>query len=558
MKFRWTVAACVLAVAPFALRAAPAPSGKSADGPAITFQMANASKLLDDARVIAKMFGGEMAVEKMNEAMKEKLGEKGLAGLDLTRPIAGYVNLDAKKIDDSAGVIAVPITSEEEFLKLLERLEAPLETVKGDKGLYQLGELPGLKLNPMAGDDKPAKPVLMRFHAKHAYFGLNGSAADLDPAKLVAVEKLYDPKETAAVAIKIYNDRYPEELIKESAKQSEQSIEMLKGLLGANDGAKEKVLTSLIGMANRFNQQSQKETAVTGFRLVFDQATGFVEMETSMTPKKGTSLAQDLTDRKPTTNQFAAAFDDKTAAGMKVSMPLFAKELRDAAVVGLEELKKKNEENETETPKEATNELLDGLIRTVKTGEMDLAMTVNGPDKDGHFTSLVAMSYEGGAALEKVLKASMKGDKVPKNIKDGIKFDTGKIGDVNIHDFTMPEKDEKVEKIFGSNTFQFAFGPKAIYVVFGTEAKPMLKKMLSAKPAEAKAFDIVVNPKRLGQLISTGNEQIGGMAAQMLGSEDKATSALYFSVSGGDALKITYGINLKLMSGFARNFGMLR
>ena len=48
------------------------------------------------------------------------------------------------------------------------------------------------------------------------------------------------------------------------------------------------------------------------------------------------------------------------------------------------------------------------------------------------------------------------------------------------------------------------------------------------------------------------------MAAQMLGSEDKATSALYFSVSGGDALKITYGINLKLMSGFARNFGMLR
>ena len=53
-------------------------------------------------------------------------------------------------------------------------------------------------------------------------------------------------------------------------------------------------------------------------------------------------------------------------------MPLFAKELRDAAVVGLEELKKKNEENETETPKEAINELISG--KDISTKDLNIKL----------------------------------------------------------------------------------------------------------------------------------------------------------------------------------------
>ena len=64
-----------------------APMTAVAADPPVTFQTQPAGRILDDARTIAKMVGGDKAATEFNDGLKEKLGEKGFSGLDLERRV---------------------------------------------------------------------------------------------------------------------------------------------------------------------------------------------------------------------------------------------------------------------------------------------------------------------------------------------------------------------------------------------------------------------------------------------------------------------------------------
>jgi hypothetical protein len=105
-------------------------------------------------------------------------------------------------------------------------------------------------------------------------------------------------------------------------------------------------------------------------------------------------------------------------------------------------------------------------------------------------------------------------------------------------------------RIFGDRKVYFVFGPKAVYVAIGNGAKDALKAAINAKPAPANAFDVLVNPKRLGQVITAADPGAGAMAEKIVGNEDKTYSAYTLSITGGDALRIKFGINLKILPRF--------
>jgi hypothetical protein len=127
---------------------------------------------------------------------------------------------------------------------------------------------------------------------------------------------------------------------------------------------------------------------------------------------------------------------------------------------------------------------------------------------------------------------------------------------VNIHRITPPDDEgsEAAKKVFGKADVYFAFGPKGIYAAAGPDAVAAIKAALAAKPAPAKEFDLIVNPKRLGQLVAAASENAGGMVKAVLGEEDQAVSALYLTGGGGDALTFRFGINLKIVG---KPFGMI-
>ena len=87
MRYAFVLTAATL-FAPAALRAAdPAPL------PPITFQTQPVNRVLDDLRAAADLIGGEKAVKALNNGLKEKFGDKVFHGLDLQRPVVGYVTL---------------------------------------------------------------------------------------------------------------------------------------------------------------------------------------------------------------------------------------------------------------------------------------------------------------------------------------------------------------------------------------------------------------------------------------------------------------------------------
>lgn len=548
--------AALLLAAPLAL-AAPAPAGKAGEGgPPVVLQVAPLGKVIDDLKAAARAVAGDAAADHITQAIAGKLGEKGFAGIDTKKPIAAYLYIPDKldiagkkpaDIDPGEvarkfkGAVVVPVTTEGEFKDFFGRLtdnKAKFEPVDGKDGLYKVE-------NP----DHPAPfPVRARFHAGHAYIGLNMADDDMDPKSLVGADALVDPREPGVIAVKAFTDRYPPGLMKESMDNIDAAFADMKAKLGGaeNLGFAERALSLYLKMLRRYSDQLMKESSEGGYRLLFDPKSAEVVWETFLVPKKGSSLARDIAARKPGTNTFAGLVTDESAAGFKLQLPLFAEEIREILTGAIEKGEEQAKDNVPPPAQPVVEELLKGLGRTVKSGEFDLAGAVNGPNKDGHFTAVFGVSYEDAGKLEKALKDAAKD--APKEAKDAIQFDVDKAGGVNIHKITPPQ-DAPAEagKVFGANVGYVAFGEHGIYVTYGAGALDAIKKAVAAKPGPAKGLDVTVNPKRLQQLVAATNPQAGQMVGQVIGTDDKEHSVLFASVEGGDALRLRFGLSLKFL-----------
>ena len=135
-----------------------APSTLRAADPPITFQTHPLDRVLDELRAAADLVGGEKAVKAVNKKIKDTFGEKGFEGLDISRPLVGYVLLDPKP-ENITAVVALPITGEKEFLALCDRTNREKHKDLG-KGLYQLPPLDPRYKARMRFSDSLAGPAL--------------------------------------------------------------------------------------------------------------------------------------------------------------------------------------------------------------------------------------------------------------------------------------------------------------------------------------------------------------------------------------------------------------
>jgi hypothetical protein len=511
-----------------------APASAVAADPPITFQTHAVERVLDDLRGAADMIGGEKAVKAVNTAIKDKLGEKGFEGLDLAKPVVGYVIL-APKLEDTVAVVAFPFTTEKEFLALCDRWNGGEKAKDLGKGLYELPPL------------EPFAKARMRFAEGYAYIA---AGKDPEPAleakSLVSPTKLYDPAERAVFAGKLHFERIPAEVKKaipgylaDIKKELEDhgDVWLVKALKPALPDI-EKMLTRyviLLGGADALT-----------LRMGLDVPKSDLVIEATLTPKPDTLLAKVLAAQKPTENRFGALLTPDTAVGFKVRLPFFNDELKAAGTKILEELQK--EANKPEAAKDLTDELFKGLTRTIKTGEADIVVGIRGPDKDGDCTLVGAVAFEDTAALEKEFKKYVE-KTAPADEQERFKWDAAKAGNVTIHTYKLPTGGFfDISKPFGGEKalLAFAFAPKGVFIVIGPDPIPVMKTALTVKPAEAPALDIVINPLRLGKLV----ERSGGMALdveQRFGKEDKLISALSLRASAGKDLTVRLAINLRLL-----------
>ncbi|MBP3958648.1 hypothetical protein J8F10_25660 [Gemmata sp. G18] len=535
MRYALVLTAAAL-VAPVALPADP-------PAPPITFQTQPANRVLDDLRAAADLIGGEKAVKALNDSIKDRFGEKGFNGLDLTRPVVGYVTL-APKPEDITAVIAFPVTNEKDFLALCERFNSGKPEDLG-KGMYQLPPL------------DPRYKARMRFSERYAYisYGLKPEPA-LDAKVLVPANTLYDPADQALFAGKFHFDRLTPEVKLALPKYVEEIKKEFGGGGFGNGrgafgiGAQEAMIFK--PLVEEFEKMVGRYVLLLGggdtaaVRLNVDVTTADLSVEATLNGKPDSALSKAIAGFKPTGNKFGDLLTPDTVVGFKTRLPFFNDELKAGAVKSLEEGQKLVPANDS--VKAFADEIFKGLIRTVKTGEVDIVGAVRGPDKNGDFSAVVAGAFEDTAALEKEFKKFVEKD-APGNEQERFKWNAAKAGTTNIHTYKVPGGGfVEFDKPFGGDKclIAFAFAPKGVFVVVGPDAITVMKDALAVKAAEAPVLDIVVNPARIMKLV----EKAGGppgQVEQLIGKEDKLISAMSLAVSGGKELKVRSTINLRML-----------
>ncbi|MCE9565483.1 MAG: hypothetical protein K8U57_25970 [Planctomycetes bacterium] len=514
--------------------------------PPLTFQTQPLGQVLDNMRFAADLVGGEKGVKAFTKELKSVFGEKGLDGVDLTRPIVGYAFLDSPKLEQATVVVALPVTDEKEFLTMCDRINKEKYKVDAkDKTLYHLPPL-----------DPPFK-AMMRFSERYAYiaYGKN-PAAYIDAKTLVSIAKLHDPADRALMTGRLYFDRDPfgskvaswigVSLLNDTLRDFSRGFFWLGGFgeIGRSlaDGIEKTAFRVLLhGGADTFTA-----------RISMDPATGNIVGEATLTPKPNTQLAKDIAAFKLSPNRFASLTNHPdTAAAFHGRLPLFTSEIRNSFVALLEKGQKENDARGRQE-KGMLEELLRGAIRTVKEGDLDVAVAVRGPHKDGSFTAIGGISFDDAATMEKEIKAFF--DKsAPPEIKECMKWDADKLGKIAIHTFSFPEKGPgPITKAFGGAqcTGAFAFAPHGVIGVMSADPVPVLKEVLAAKPADAPWVEVVTNGGRIVKLfekIGGPNDRETNEVRNLFGKDDTKLQALSSTFEGGKELKATVTINLRVL-----------
>ena len=517
----------------------PLPNAKY-EQPTIVFQTQHGQKLLDSAKKYVKLNGGtpEM-VTRIDDLLKGLLGEKGFAGLDLTRPFGGYVYLRAK-VETSYMVLVLPITNEKDALELVERihLEAKITKVKS---VYELGG------GPFARD----LTGHIRFHDKHAYVAIHAKPIEENDAidalgateKLIPVARLVDDKETAVLAATLTGKRIPKGLTDEAYPLFDSANADVDRLMVRAPAGMPKnfppFIKELLGWGRRSYDLMIADGDTLGLRITFDEKMGDLDAEAILTPTAKSGLAQDLASFTPAKGRFQQLVTkDSVGGGWLVVPGPIPKGVRATFANFIAEwipmLQK-----ETALPAEFLP-LFDTMAsiaqKAITAGEIDLGAAVSGPNKAGHYTVVAGLGLDDPTPLVKLVLGLAKD--LPKEFVEAIKLNAYKIGDVSAHTFALDKLlPEDFLKIFGEKpALNIAVGNKGLFLAVGPGAEVELKRALALKPLEATAFDIVVNLAKGKELVKSAGGNLREL--EQFPVPDRAISFYSVDIRGGKDLRV--------------------
>jgi hypothetical protein len=304
-----------------------------------------------------------------------------------------------------------------------------------------------------------------------------------------------------------------------------------------------------MNMAMRWMKMGFEDGKELAYRLDLDPKTGAIVIEATLDGKPGSALSRSIADMKPTKNDFTGIIGSDSAAHAVFQTPLFVPEIQSMLVKLIDYGAKEADKNiENDAPKEARDavaEAFNTLRRTVKSGDLDLAASLRGPDKNDQYTGIGAFHLKDTAALEKSIKAVLK--VAPKEVTDMLKVDSFKVNGVNVHEILVADKlPPEAQKIFGKSNVLVALAPDAVFITFGAEGKKLMEEALTMKhtPKPAPLLNVEVSGKRIVPLIKNSGAPLEGPVGSIVDKLGKIDKMAVFSVKveGGERLVFRYEI----------------
>jgi hypothetical protein len=447
MKLHALVLTGGLLFAPVAFTA-PLPSSNGPDTlPVLSVQ----AKSVDQLRDILKAMGKNLLAGPLNEKFEREilseLDGQTFKGIDTKRPAGLYAVVSAGLLHGdlakSSIVFLVPVANENDFIALLGNIGLKPEK-KGDYWSSPVHNAPF--------------EATIWFQRGYAHICL--ATEKPDPKTLLDPRDVISDKETAAIAIHLRVDRLPEDFKAESLAVLAQAAEEADARMQKNENLAEARdwVAQFFRISSRWLKSATGEVKEVVVRVDLDPKTGLTIVETSVDAKSGTALAKSFAGLKPTQNAFADIIGADSAAHVMIQSPLFVEDARDllagfidvrAAMVEKQILQAPN------VPKEKLDfpmETLQTLSRTLKSGNLDFAASLRGPDKNDQYTAVGALSVKNTAAFEKALKAGLK-IAPNKKLVEMFKFDAFMVDAVNVHEIAVADDlPPEAQKIFGKSS----------------------------------------------------------------------------------------------------------
>jgi hypothetical protein len=508
------------------------------------------SRLLSEYREMIQQIGGpaegERVVKGFDDQLKEHLGEQGFEGLDINRPFAAYTVVK-EKFEDTNPILILPITGEKEFIAFLKRMKMEASAVKDKKGLYML-RVRGLDFLP--------NDSFVQFVDSWAYVGLNGD--DVGDAKnRLPIDNLFDNTDLALITARFFPENFPEKLLKEWLKEMDNGAMGIKGFIVNGPPPEIRKLFETFfdegpKLVRRYAETGIKEAQEVRLQFSWEPNTGDTFTELILTPRAGTQLAKDIAGKATLSNRFAGLKQPNAVLAAVVKAPLFAKELQEigVALVGAIEGGGKLAKVE-ESFHPLMEEVAKSAAESVKKGDCDIALALVGPDKEGLFTVVAALSLTDTAAIDKTLRQLAKGDDRPKDFE----FDVEKVAGVGIHKVPLAraageEIMRHVGAILGDKPPSYvAIAKDALYVSIGPESLAAVKTAMAAKPGPAPALELTGNFNRFLKYIPVlgARENDVEKFARLFGTDDKQVNLLSVTVEGGQTLKAKATLNVRYL-----------
>jgi len=503
-------------------------------GPAVLIRVQSINDLLktaDYVRTLAPEEAGEQ-IKQGIDAIKAFIDDKkGLEGIDVTKPIGAYITFKEDFGETPPIVILIPVADKDTVLKALEeRLGLKVEKEKDGVFKTQADQIPF--------------PIYFRFANDYAYVTINDSA-NIDAKSLPKPADILVGKPEHIISASVRIDRLPEALKKMAIAAVENNLAEAKEAPLPNAPKsliefKDKAIDELVMNLKNILEGGEEASLL----LNVDPKKDEVAIELEMKGTKSSQLAKDIKsirDNKSVVGG-ALAFPD-TALSLNVSVSLAAslkKMLPKVVDDALEEAKKQGL-----IPGDIFDKaepLIKALLPTVKAGNLDLGIAMIGPDKSDKFTLLAGVKVVDGKKIEEAVKETVKKE-LPPEIADLFKLDAEKLSDgsmmhtVKLADFI----DEKTEKIVGKSDLHIVFRDDLMLVAIGPNAKEVLTKAVTSKPADVGVLQLKVSLARIVPIMGDNAAELSNakkVAEKVFGKGGSKADEIRLSVDGGDSLKI--------------------
>jgi hypothetical protein len=497
--------------------------------PTVIVRLAPIDSLVANASYLAKLAGKGDVAGQVEGMVKSMTNDKGLYGIDTTKPVGLYGYLTPGGYDSEA-VLLLPIADEKTFQQGLETFG--LKPEKGDDGVWKLEV------------ERVPFPIFFKFANKYVY----GTVRD---AGVLAGKRLLDPatvlagKGVASVVLNV--DEIPKELKEIALSQSELQLSTAKDKEMPNETAAQKGFrTALLDETYSWLKALLYDGGAVSVQFDIDRKAGELTAHASLAGKPDSKLAETIAGLGKLTSVAAGIQAKDAAISLQVDAALPAK-LREALGPVIEEaFKQVLEKEQDEAKRKLAEPIMKVITPTAKMGELDARLNVTGPDASGLFTFVAAAKIKDGRALDKAFQEGLK--ESPAKTQGSLSIDFAKVGDIGIHKAVPDKVDEHTRKTLGDNPVYFAFRDDTLLVSGGAKGLEAIKEVVNASPAAGKILQLDVAVARIASRMADEHKEAPAIAKRTFKGDD---DTLRITLEGGETLKLSLNMKAQLVKFFA-------